>query len=352
MKRIKIKPISKKLILIISLTIVFSIGTFVACVYWQDDPLVFESMTVAAGDEITIIVKPLFKPAQDNNGTRMVISILVPKIWNVSKGNAVVTYENLDVDPGVIFPMFIIPDETSPKQNQWQGMTWADAMKSRFGIGQNVPGSDMEWVTYWSIPYNVRNLDVRNVNVFVKIKTSYDNVKCKLGFFVNHSDDGISTNADHWKVLFMDEPFETVGAPGGLIDFCEEHPNVSIPMFASKDDIVTLKYMSGVRVPNFKGDTINTALYGASDVYLNASAFTTAGNVYEVSVISEKTHMFRESELNHSLTFWPAEYFKIPENEVIGRVEYYFVNADQSRYVKELNEDGTESPFLYIFGCR
>ena len=197
-----------------------------------------------------------------------------------------------------------------------------------------------------------------NVDVFVKIKTSTDNVKCKLGFFINHSDDGMSNNEEHWDVDLMDKPFEVTGAHGGIFDFSEEHPNMSSPMFVTKDDIVTIKYLSGVRVPNLKGDSVNTALFKAPEVYLCASAYTADDNgnmnptPYTVNVSSEKTHMTPEGSYNHSLTFWPADYFGIPENGHIDRIEYYFVNADQSIHVKNLNKDGSESPFIYLFGCR
>ena len=321
------------------------------CVTWQTGQyLVFDSMTVPAGDEFTITVKMKYSVSQGVTGTRGVLSILVPKIWN-SRANATMSYENTTIDPGVIHPMFLIPDEISPKQNQWQGMTWAQALMQKFGIGQNVPGSDMEWVTFWSDPHDYSNLNAGFVNIFVKIKTSDDNVKCKLGFFLNHSDDGISDNSDHWEILFMNDPFETVGAPGGVIDFCEEHPNSETPMFVTKDDIVTIRYSSAVKVPDLKGDTVNTALYGVPDVYLCASAYTASGK-YDVIETTDKTHLMKESDYIYSLTFWPADYFDIPENEDISRIEYYFVNADQSVYVKNLNDDGTESPFVYLFDCR
>ena len=339
----------------VALVIIFFTCTFDQCVFWQDgEYLVFDSMTVAAGDDVAITVKPLFKVATDGGadaGDRMVISILVPKLWNL-RGNATMSYENTAVEPGVIRPMFLISDEISPKQDQWQGMTWGQALMKKFGVGLNVPGSDMEWVTFWSDPYDMHNLDARPVNVFIKFKTSVDNVKCKLGFFVNNSNDGISDNTWYSQITFMDEPFETVGAPGGVIDFCEEHPNSESPMFVTKDDIVTIKYSSAVKTVNLQGDTVNTALYGAANVYLCASAYTASGGKYDVIEPSEKTQMIKESDTNFSLTFWPADYFGIPDEEEISRVEYYFVNAEQSLYVKNLNDDGSESPFVYFFDCR
>lgn len=352
MNRIKITPRWKKTAGEIALVIILFTCTFGQCVWWQDgDYLQFEKMTVPAGSEFTITVKALFTPQEECDGTRMVLSILVPKIWNVSKGNAVFTYEVTNVDEGVILPMYLIPDEISPKNNQWQGLTWAQALSSLYGVGHNIPGSDMEWVSFWSDPNDMYNLINKVVTIYIKIKTSNDNVKCKLGFFLNHSDDGISNDSQMWQVTLMDEPFETTGAPGGVIDFCEEHPNSEIPMFVTKDDILTIRYSSGVKVTNLQGDTVNTALYGASDVYLCASAYTSSGK-HDVIEASGKTQMLLENDNIYSLTFWPASYFNIPEEEQIDRIEYYFVNADQSIQVKKLNEDGSESPFVYLFDCR
>lgn len=350
MNRIKITTRTKKIALGLSIFVLL-IGIPVACVYWQDDHLSIESMTVAAGDEFTIILKPRFQAPGDCNGTRMVISVLAPKMWNL-KRNAVLTYEVTNDEPGVIYPMYLIPDAIPPKQDPWKGMTWGEAMKSRFGIGQNIPGSDMEWVTFWSDPYDVTgNKFNKSVDVFIKIKTSYDNVKCKLGFFLNHSDDGISTNPEHWKITLMDEPFETTGAPGDLIDFTAYQPNMALPMFVSKDDIVTIRYMSAVEIEDTHGNMVNTALYGAEEVFLCASAYTFNGKQYDQIETNAKTRMMRESEYSFQTTFWPADYFNIPENEDISRIEYYFVNADKSLYVQKIKA-GVEAPFRYVFECR
>lgn len=351
MNRIKITSKIKRFAILVSALIVICIGTFIACVYLQDDPLQIESMTVNAGDEFTVKFRVKFDAVANVDGTRMVISVLAPKIWNLSK-NAVLTYE-IEDEKGTFYPMYLISNQISPKQDQWQGMTWAAALASKFGVGMNIIDSDMEWVSFWSNAYPVRtNQFIKYVEVFIKIKTSDDNVKCKLGFFVNHSDDGLSNNEDHWKVILMDEPFETVGAQGNIIDFCEEHPNMAFPMFVTKDDIVTIKYLSGVEVTNLQGNSVKTALYGATEVYLCASAYTDNGNRYDVLETNEKTRMISENDLNFSLTFWPANYFGIPQNEHISKIEYYFVNADKSIQVKELNSDGSELPYPYPFFCR
>jgi len=335
-----------------SIVTVFFLGMGADCVRWDgatiDKYLFIESMTVEAKDEITIKLRPRFQAAASVSSDRMIISVLVPKIWKMAK-NGVLTYEITSDAPGEILPMYLIPTETSPKQNQWQGMTWAEAMKARFGFGQNLADSEMEWVSYWSDAYEVvGNKFNKSVIVYIKIKTSDDNVKFKFGFFLNHSDDGISTNPEHWKIITMDKPFQTYGALGGVINFCEAQPNAAIPMFVTKDDIVTIKYFSEVKIVDLKGDTVKTALCGASEVFLCASAYTSSGK-YDVG----KTKMMRESEFNFSFTFWPADYFGIPEDEKISRIDYYFVNADQSLHVKELDiKTGNEVPFIYLFDCR
>jgi hypothetical protein len=50
--------------------------------------------------------------------------------------------------------------------------------------------------------------------------------------------------------------------------------------------------------------------------------------------------MIKESGKTFSLTFWTAEYFGIPDNEEILRINYYFTNADGSLSAMQKHDDG------------
>ncbi len=321
-----------------------------------NNPVQFSSNTVQAGDVVTIKMTVGISVKEDSKGDRLVVSILVPKVWKLSeKDNAKVTY-TLAGEESDVRPMELISDEISPKQDQWKGMTWGESLMTKYGVVLNIEGSDMEWITFWSEPKDVQNRYNTKVFVTFQLKTSNDNIRCKLALYANNSNDGISNDDERQFLHKLTNCFEVVGAPGSVIDFCEDHPNMSLPMFVEKNDIVTLRYKSGVRVVNHKGDTIQTALYNASEVYLNATAFTLSGATeksYPVSQTGTKTFMAKEgASSNYAITFWPADYFGIPETEAITRIEYYFTNADQSIYVKKLNDDGSQSPFIYLFECR
>jgi hypothetical protein len=104
-----------------------------------------------------------------------------------------------------------------------------------------------------------------------------------------------------------------------------------VPSNATKNDILTIK---------FQGDIAANNLDGIDEIYLIAKAMTNSGNEYAVNEKSAKTRMVRESGKTYSLTFWAADYFGIPENEEILRLEYYFTNLDGSLSVMQTYDNG------------
>ena len=79
-------------------------------------------------------------------------------------------------------------------------MTWSDALMAKYGVGVNVL-NDMEWVAFQTDKiYSIKNHDNPTFNISFKCKTGPKNLKARIGFFINHSDDGLSSNEDHYKV--------------------------------------------------------------------------------------------------------------------------------------------------------
>jgi hypothetical protein len=295
-------------------------------------------LTAMAGETVTFTMHVRIDAIDNITGTRMVIAFLAPKSWKAAQ-NTTVTYTS-KVDEG-IQTMSLIPDGTVAKNSN--GQTWPVAIRSRLGVGKNVL-DDMEWVVYWSDKvYSVSNGEKIPADVKIKTKLGPENMRLKLGFFLNHTGDGFSGDDKHYKVIFSD-CFEVSGGEGDLIDFCNLHFNAAQPATATKDDILTFK---------FQGDVGTNPLYNTTPVYFCAKAYTDNGNVYEVCGRDEKSQMKKESQFGntYAITLWPGAYFNLPPQEKPLRIEYTFTNADGTVQVKD-EIDGSPDPFVYTFKCQ
>ncbi|MDR1120390.1 MAG: DUF4961 domain-containing protein [Dysgonamonadaceae bacterium] len=315
--------------------------TVISCVTL--DSVVYES-TLTAGEEATFTVNmSIDAVAVDGNiSTRLIFSFLAPKSWNAA-ANTTVTYIDT-YSPGVVKTMSLIPAETAPSSKQ--GMTWAAALRAEYGVGPNVL-DDMEWVTYQSNEtYSVGNGDKQSAAIKVVTKVGTDNIRVKLGFYVDHSDNGlggnVNNNASH--AVFYTDCIKVLNGEGDLIDFCEPHFNLVVPVNATKNDILSIK---------FQGDIRPNDLDGIDEIYLVAKATTNFNSEYEISEKSAKTRMVHESGKTYSVTCWAADYFGIPENEEIIRIKYYFTNSDDSMSVTPEDEEaGTGTWFTKTVICK
>jgi hypothetical protein len=331
-------PMKNKQKLIVGLsTAVFCILALLSCIYL--DGIEYEPV-VKAGEKAVFTMKVRVEPAQGANDERLVVGFLVPKIWDAAE-NTTVTYIST-LYPGSVKTMSPIPEGNLPVNAG--GLTWEAALRDRFGFGPNVL-DDMEWLVYWTD--DVESVTVReNFSVDIKIETltGAENMKVKLGFFVSYLGDGFGTNQDSYKVLYTD-CFEVVEGLGVPMDFCEPHFNMFQPSQVTKDDIVTIRFQGAVE-PN--------VLDEVDEVYLCATAYTDAGNAADVSDRRPASKMTKAGSdgKTYSITLWPADYFNIPENESIERIEYFFSNKDGSLWVKETADNGTETPFVTPCICR
>lgn len=292
------------------------------------------SSSVVAGQIATFKVRVSIDGQATVTNTRMVIGFLAPKSWNASQHTTMTYTSNID---GGIQTMSLVPASAVPKNNP--GQTWAAAIKGRFGFGENVL-NDMEWIVYWSDKtYTVNNGDDLTAEVLINVKAGVENVKFKPTFFLNHTDDGLSTDDRHFKI-FKGNCFTVTDGAGDLIDFCELHFNAAQPLTATKDDFVTF---------NFMGDVGPNSLVTADKIFFCAKAYTDQGHVFEVCAPEERSRMKKQFQFGnaYTLTVWPAQYFGIPEAEAITAIEYSFRNEDGSIEVK----DGA-NPFVYTFKCQ
>jgi len=305
------------------------------CAYIEGD-VAHESVYVA-GEEATFKMSGAWDVQEDRQNVRLILGYLVPKSWKAGETTKVTYVSNIDEGE---MTMSLIPSDVLPKNGN--GLTWPAALRAEFGFGPNVL-DDMEWLVYQSDKvYSAINGEDLKFTATFKTVTGLQNMRVRLGFFLNHDDDGLG-GSDHYTTYFTD-CIEIIEGKGAVIDFCELQLYSVQPLTATPDDIITF---------SFQGDIEANELQGESAIYFNATAFTDKGNVYAIAASGEKNKMMKESTFGNSwsITFWPAGYFNVPDDEEITQIEYFFQNEDGSKKVMRVLEDASEVPFLYSFGC-
>jgi len=313
----------------------FMIFLLTMCVYI--DTIEYES-TVDAGEVATFIVHSRIEPITTSEDTRLVLGFLTPKSWHAAE-NTTITYTD-NFDEGVL-TMSLIPDEDIPANGD---VPWPAHIKNREGVGPNVL-DDMEWVVYQSDrTYTVYNEDKFTVDIVVQTVVGTDNLKAKIGFLLNHTNDGLSTDNRHYQFMYTD-CFEVVNGEGDIIDFCDLQFNAVEPLQNTNNDIVTIK---------FQGDLRPNELDDAAEVYFCSTAYTDLGNTITLCEANEQTKMMKDNEFGHnySITFWPVGFYDIEQGEEITKIEYSFKNEDGSVELMGLSVDSIAAPFRYTFRCK
>ena len=258
----------------------------------------------------------------------------------------------LHTDQDEVLPMRVIPESSLPKNGG--GRTWGEALIQDYGVGPNVL-NDMEWVSFETVDkWEIYNGDKPQYTITIKTNVGDQNLKAYLGFFVNHSDDGISSSSDHKKIKFSDEFFEVYGGVGQTIDFANEHFNKVQPLASLQDDFVTFSFNGGVYANDL---TLENEVYFAAQAY-DANDVLLA----DISEKTSKTLMVKESQYNEvrNLTFWPAQFFNIAEGETISYIKYVFTNSDGSILITQSDDDevventpndGLNRSFVFEFLC-
>lgn len=305
-----------------------------------------------AGSIATFTIKGNINCQEDHHNVQFVVSFLAPKSWNV-RDNAKVTYvTTLYTNPDQELPMSPIPDSSLPKNGD--GLTWGQKLMQDYGVGPNVL-SDMEWVSFATDEkWDIFNGDKPLYTIYIKTNVGDQNLKAYLGFFVNHTDDGVSTSADHKQVQFSTTPFEVIDGKGLTIDYCNEHFNKVQPLAALQNDLVTFSFNGGV----YKNDLVD---FG--EIYIEAVAYNSNGMVIsQINEKSSKTLLTRESPYNqtYNLTVWPADFFNIPDGALIDHIEYVFTDKSRAVTITQSDDDyavngaeivGDKKPFLFELLC-
>lgn len=328
----------KRIYKIIIAVVAVCIAVFASCIYLDSidvkQPQGDGSMAakINAGEIATFVMNGHIEVAGDQvqYDDRLIFAILVPKAWKLLENNPQVTYRTTVLETWeTVSTMSPIPDTQSPKN--MQGYTWPDALMERFGVGTNVL-NDMEWVAFKSDKgYHLNNGDKPYFEVTVKCYVGMQNLRARLGFFINRDDDGLSQDDRYFKASFSD-PFTVENGTGTYIDFCTYHYNAVEPLESNQNDFITFSFIGSAHLND---------LSATGEVYFNAVAHTDAGNTYEVMARDASTLMKRENSYSstYKKTIWPAGYFGIPEGETITKIEYQFVNADGTIVINKTADD-------------
>ena len=328
----------KRIYKIIFAVVAVCIAVFASCVYLDSidvkQPQGDGTMAakINAGEIATFVMNGHIEVAGDQvqYDDRLIFAILVPKAWKLLENNPQVTYRTTVLETWeTVSTMSPIPDTQSPKN--MQGYTWPDALMERFGVGTNVL-NDMEWVAFKSDKgYHLNNGDKPYFEVTVKCYVGMQNLRARLGFFINRDDDGLSQDDRYFKASFSD-PFTVENGTGTYIDFCTYHYNAVEPLESNQNDFIAFSFIGSAHIND---------LSATGEVYFNAVAHTDAGNTYEVMARDASTLMKRENSYSstYKKTIWPAGYFGIPEGETITKIEYQFVNADGTIVINKTADD-------------
>ncbi|MBS7376096.1 MAG: DUF4961 domain-containing protein [Muribaculaceae bacterium] len=328
----------KRIYKIIFAVVAVCIAVFASCVYLDSidvkQPQGDGTMAakINAGEIATFVMNGHIEVAGDQvqYDDRLIFAILVPKAWKLLENNPQVTYRTTVLETWeTVSTMSPIPDTQSPKN--MQGYTWPDALMERFGVGTNVL-NDMEWVAFKSDKgYHLNNGDKPYFEVTVKCYVGMQNLRARLGFFINRDDDGLSQDDRYFKASFSD-PFTVENGTGTYIDFCTYHYNAVEPLESNQNDFITFSFIGSAHLND---------LSATGEVYFNAVAHTDAGNTYEVMARDASTLMKRENSYSstYKKTIWPAGYFGVPEGETITKIEYQFVNADGTIVINKTADD-------------
>lgn len=340
----------------LSIMIAACVGLLVACVYLDsvdiDQPQPDGTMAprIKAGEVATFTVKGHMDLKENHEGQRLVFALLAPRSWDI-RNNSVVTYRASSVlDFEDVQKMSPIPENASPKN--MLGYTWPEALMERFGIGLN-RYNDMEWVA-WQADEGVEvfNGSQPNYEVTIRTKVGNENSIVNLSFFINYIDDGLSQDGERFKVEHCSVPFTIYDGVGEVIDYTKYRFNTIEPNRALQDDLVTF---------TFAGEAYDNDLIHCDEIFLEGTAYTEEGGVYPVNVRDARTLMTRANTFSHnySVTMWPKDFFSIPDNETISRIEYVFTNRDGSVKINKSLSDimsgetpaDDDQPFTFTLGC-
>lgn len=269
--------------------------------------------------------------------TTLLVGILAPASWNLSE-NATITYSSPNM-PGEGAVSNLKMRLATPSDLS-EGKEWKVLMTEKLGNRNNY--EPVEWIAFIAEKDHLwKGGDKFEGTINFKLKTGSENIRTNLSYFIGNTQDGV--HDDNQYYLLQNKLFETTGGDNPLIDYTMPKIAYMTPQKFTWEDIVRFNFDATVKV-----DDIDSPLKDASEVYFMARAtYNNGASTVVVDEISTKTHMQSEGENKWFLYMYPHEYFAIPAETKIEKIEFYLVNKDKSIEVKL--PDGGE--FLFLENC-
>ncbi len=285
-----------------------------------------------AGERVTIKLSTALKVEEDLPGSRLIVGFLAPTSWEVGE-TATVRYTS-ELGSGTMSP---VPANATPSG---ESASWADALRQRFGIGDNYI-SDVEWVVFQTdVTANIvdDNNQTIHIDVFLEPLLGMQNLTVQLGYFVGTNKYGLG-NTNNYALQFG-SCFTVSDGEGQHLDYCSPQIATAEPAQSTDNDIISI-YFDEMALP--------TALSGADQVYFCATGFT-ATETIDLCATGSRQAMTALGEGRWRIDFWPRQLFQLTEGQELARVEYVFTDAQGTRTV--LNGGDTGEPFVYQFYCK
>jgi Domain of unknown function (DUF4961) len=326
MKSYKLKKFHNYLVRIFATMIVIII---ISCSMTIES--VVQPSSVNGGDvlPVTLNVKVTTNSSQTS---KLMIAMLVPKLWNVSK-KAVITFTS-DITTGPQQMTLIPTGSPAPNGN---GLDWPNYLAAKIGNGGNLI-NDWEWVAFYSnADFSLGGNVTVNATVSLRIPVSNDNLSFKLGYVVANSSDGLSAS-DRYGSFFPG--CFTVNGTGDLIDFCNPQLSAVEPRTSLDNDIITI---------GFDGGVASNQLQTASEIHMCASGITTDGTRIDVCLPVAANKLTSLGAGRWNIDLWPRKFFSLTDNQQLAKMEYFFTDGTGSNKV---GYGGGTSPFIYTFKCQ
>ncbi|WP_116789223.1 DUF4961 domain-containing protein [Flavobacterium psychrotrophum] len=200
---------SKRLLALAALALLVT-----SCVYLDG---VETPNALVAGETAEFTMSVRVELADDIENERLIIGVLMPASWNPAT-NVTVNYTSTNAGDEGVQTMTLIPDSVLPAHGGTN--TWPQHLAAKFGVGPNAAGSNMQWVAFQSDKvYSFTENATMTAAVKIRALVGNENLTAQMGFFVNNSSDGLSDDADRWKVSYSD-CMPVTGGTGTVNNYC------------------------------------------------------------------------------------------------------------------------------------
>jgi hypothetical protein len=223
-------------------------------------------------------------------------------------------------------------------------LNWPTDLLNTIGHAGNLV-AEYEWVAFASnTAYSIAQNANVNVTVNIQINVGQANVLFNMAYVVAESGDGLHSTAygnasTSYYGSFFPGSVRVMGT-GTLLDFIHPQLSVITPSTALDNDILILPFNNGI---------VTTGLSNASQVYICATGYTSAGDSITVCQPSAKTQLDSAGLGLWQIDMWPRGFFSLSSGQTLDSMHYVF--TDQTGAIR-VGNGGGPTPFSFAFSCQ